>query len=876
MTFFVLLGLFCLLGVVFGWVAIFRLGTLSKQLKDLQAQLHALRRGPVTESQQQPSAAIKPDSQEAVTPEPQPEKTIAQETVVTREIPPAIQAGETRIPPAGAAPLPPRTEPDWFDHLKENWMIWLGGICVGLSGIFLAKYSIDQGYLGPTTRIIAAIILGLTLHGAAEWLRRNKEQHASFAALAAGGSITLFAALLTAMHMFDMFNPTIVFVSLAFVALATMALAVFHGPVLAVIGILGAYLVPLMVGEGPGGAAIVLVYTLIISASALMLMRFVYRDWLWLGVLAGGLGWWFLTIQETDIDGLRGIYLTVFAYLLVAILSGDWLLQMTRYDSDKSKSFDKYFTAGNKLEALLPVSLLLIILAQCFSIAFHGLAESAIVNWSPLAILLLFTGGRRQYLSLHPWVLLIFTLAAWLVSQFNFTQLEVFSGGELVSFYWYCGVSAAIYTIISLYNTQLGRQKALWISIAVLAPLLFLALSYVLTEKLETSLQWSTIAVLLGAIYLAIAGTLVQNKTFEQEKNIVPAWFFIGGHLGYSLAVAMYLREASMTLAIAVQIISLSWLIRRFEITSFGWLLKLVVAVVLTRLTLNPWLLNYPTDIHWTLWTYGGSTLCCFAGGLLLQKTPELRKWAFGATVHLFALTVWAETRYWIYDGNVYAQEYEFVEAALMLNIFWTLGLVYHLRERYSDYLVKLYRIYSKILIALALANYAVIVMATLSSESWIWSHIGETKIFNMMLLAFGTPVLLGLVTWKFYLSQYAKPASIFTGLALFIFISLEIRHLWHGNIRLSLPTTDAELYTYSAVWLVMAVLAILGGIWRFGEGSYRAGMLLLVLVIAKLFFIDLADLEGLLRVASFMGMGLALLGIAYLYQRLRGKKGSE
>ncbi len=70
-----------------------------------------------------------------------------------------------------------------------------------------------------------------------------------------------------------------------------------------------------------------------------------------------------------------------------------------------------------------------------------------------------------------------------------------------------------------------------------------------------------------------------------------------------------------------------------------------------------------------------------------------------------------------------------------------------------------------------------------------------------------------------------------------------------------------------------MAVLAILGGVWRFGQDSYRAGMLLLVIVIAKLFLVDMADLQGLLRVASFMGMGLALLAIAYLYQRLNRNK---
>jgi uncharacterized membrane protein len=54
----------------------------------------------------------------------------------------------------------------------------------------------------------------------------------------------------------------------------------------------------------------------------------------------------------------------------------------------------------------------------------------------------------------------------------------------------------------------------------------------------------------------------------------------------------------------------------------------------------------------------------------------------------------------------------------------------------------------------------------------------------------------------------------------------------------------------------------------RFGANVYWAGFGLMMIVIAKTFLFDMADLEGLLRVASFMGLGLSLLGLAYLYQR--------
>ena len=304
-----------------------------------------------------------------------------------------------------------------------------------------------------------------------------------------------------------------------------------------------------------------------------------------------------------------------------------------------------------------------------------------------------------------------------------------------------------------------------------------------------------------------------------------------------------------------------------------GWLLKAVVAVVIIRLTLNPWLLQYPTDVHWSLWTYGGATLCCVLGGRLMDNSSNLKMWTYGAAMHLFALTVWAETRYWLYDGDVYAREYDLLEAAVNMNIFALLGLIYHYRERFSSILARLYRIYSYLLIGFAVLNYAAIFIATMASNPWVWNNIGDRRIFNLMLVLFGTPVLLGYLARIFYLPRTRKAATIFTALAGFIFISLEIRHLWQGNLKISTPSTDAELYTYSIIWLIMAVAAIIGGVWRYGEGCYRSGMVLLAIVIAKLFLVDMSGLEGLLRVASFMGMGLGLLGIAYLHQRLVSNK---
>ena len=118
---------------------------------------------------------------------------------------------------------------------------------------------------------------------------------------------------------------------------------------------------------------------------------------------------------------------------------------------------------------------------------------------------------------------------------------------------------------------------------------------------------------------------------------------------------------------------------------------------------------------------------------------------------------------------------------------------------------------------------------------------------------------------------RYRSAALAVAGAGLLLFVSLEIRHLWQGALALSLPTGNGELYTYSAAWLLLAGAAIvIGGLWR-QRRLYRAGLGLLGVVIAKIFLVDMSGLEGLLRVASFMGLGLALLALAWLHRRVGG-----
>jgi uncharacterized membrane protein len=112
----------------------------------------------------------------------------------------------------------------------------------------------------------------------------------------------------------------------------------------------------------------------------------------------------------------------------------------------------------------------------------------------------------------------------------------------------------------------------------------------------------------------------------------------------------------------------------------------------------------------------------------------------------------------------------------------------------------------------------------------------------------------------------------LIAGLALalgFAYVTLMVRHGFHGTRLGSLSIRDAENWTYSAVWLAFGIALLLAGIWRRSATVRAASGLVIAAVVCKVFLLDMAALTGALRAASFLGLGAVLIVIGRLYQRL-------
>jgi uncharacterized membrane protein len=100
-------------------------------------------------------------------------------------------------------------------------------------------------------------------------------------------------------------------------------------------------------------------------------------------------------------------------------------------------------------------------------------------------------------------------------------------------------------------------------------------------------------------------------------------------------------------------------------------------------------------------------------------------------------------------------------------------------------------------------------------------------------------------------------------------YLTLQVRRQFQGEVLIAGSVSNAEQYAYSVVWLGFGVALLLAGILLRSQPARLASAAIVLITVGKVFLIDLSDLEGVYRALSFIGLGLVLVGIGWLYQRL-------
>jgi Predicted membrane protein (DUF2339) len=81
--------------------------------------------------------------------------------------------------------------------------------------------------------------------------------------------------------------------------------------------------------------------------------------------------------------------------------------------------------------------------------------------------------------------------------------------------------------------------------------------------------------------------------------------------------------------------------------------------------------------------------------------------------------------------------------------------------------------------------------------------------------------------------------------------------------------STQTSQLALSGFWAALGFAAIVAGLARHRRALRIGGLGLLTLAVGKVFLVDLANLESIWRVGSFLAVGLLLLAGAFAYQRV-------
>ncbi len=418
-----------------------------------------------------------------------------------------------------------------------------------------------------------------------------------------------------------------------------------------------------------------------------------------------------------------------------------------------------------------------------------------------------------------------------------------------------------------------ARVPMLWGATAVFAPLAMLIALYYRVAALDQSLPFAAMALLLAAIFALATETLVHR---EPRPGLMAssAMFATGALAALALAMTFALERGALTIGLALIVPGAAWVAGKRPLPWLRWLAAILVAVVLARIAFEPRIvgddLGTTPIFNWLLYGYGVPALSFWiAGHLLRRRADDLPARLVDAGAILFTvLLVMLEIRHYVSGGDIYRRASGIEEAALDVNagLALTIGL-----ERIRGRTGSIVHNVGALLIAgltLAAIVFDLVIVAG--------PRFGHTPVrgvfFNTILLGYGLPAVLAITLALIARTTRPLPYRIvaaITAVALALFyLTLELRRLFHGVI-LAGPITDAEQYACSTVWLVFGVVLLAVGFVLRSHPARLLALGVIILTVAKVFIIDTASIGGLYRALSVIGLGVVLLGIGWIYQRV-------
>jgi uncharacterized membrane protein len=788
--------------------------------------------------------------------------------------------GSTATPP----PLP-QPGPGFEERIGTRWVVWVGGLTLALGGFFMVRYSIDAGLLGPGVRTLLGGAFALALLASGEWTRRQESISAIEALpianipaiLTAAGTAVAFATVYAAYALYDFLAPATAFILLGMVALGTLAAALLHGPALAGLGISAAFVTPVLVSSDKPDYWALYVYLAIVTAAAFGLARI--RLWRWLAVttIAFALLWTFPCLPcGPSMVGPHAFHV-MSGFVLAALLVVCGFMFGPPADEGRIEPISSISLAAYLLGATM------IVLAS-----FH--ADAAIIVFAVLVAGTLLVAWRAPAATgaiAAAAVFVFVVFAEWAVR--GNPDMLVLPGGPLpgigpaatdssvalhlaTAAIFAAGFGAAGF--LAQGRSVSAIMPVVWSATAVFTPLALLIALYARIAHLDRSIPFAILAVILAAAYGAATETLARRDN-RPGLPISIALFATGALGALALALTFALEKGWLTIALALMSMGTAWISMQRPIPFLRSLAAILAGIVVLRVGYEPRIVGEAVGttpiFNWLLWGYGIPALSFWIASVFLRRRGDdapLRT-VESAAILFTVLLAFTEIRHAVNGGDIYRVNTSLAEFALQVCVALAMAIgLERLRIRTGSIVHNA----GAVLLTLY-AGLATVFGLLLLETPILWpTNVGGVFI-NLLLLAYALPAVLALLLSYAVagrrLPAYANTIAAGALILALTYVTFEIRRLYHGPVLSRGETSGAEQYTYSIAWLAFGVILLGIGIFFNSQRARLASAAVIALTILKAFLIDMSTLTGVYRALSFMCLGLVLVAIGWLYQRI-------
>jgi uncharacterized membrane protein len=810
------------------------------------------------------------------------------ETATPPDAEPLVAATAT-TDAAPPPPLPP-AEPGFEERIGTRWVVWIGGLALALGGFFLVRYSIEAGLVGPRVRVLLGGIFALALLASGEWTRR-KQSIADIEALpianipailTAAGTAVAFATVYAAYALYAFIAPATAFIMLGLVALGTLAAALLHGPALAGLGVVGAFATPILVSSDKPDFWALYIYLAIVTAASFALARIRLWRWLIVTAIAFSLLWTFPCLDcGPSMIGPHAFHVIAGFVLAASLVVCGFLFGPT--------------IEADQIEPISSASLGAYLLGATLIVVASAHADAAMITFSILVAAALFVAWRAPSATgaVGAAALLVFIVFAEWAVRGN-PDVLVIPGGALPGMGGPPITEASVtlhLVVAAIFALGFGGAGFLvqgrstsaiipvvWSAAATFTPLALLVALYARIAHLDRSIPFAILAILLAAAFAAATETLTRRDS-RPGLMVAAALFATGCLAALALALTFALEKGWLTIALALMSMGTAWISMQRPIPFLRWLAAILAAIVVARIGYEPRIVGDEVGttpiFNWLLWGYGIPAASFWIGSHFLRRRaddPPLRI-VESAAILFTVLLAFMEIRHAINGGNVYRDTASLTEVALQVCVALAMAIgLERLRIRSHSIVHNV----GAVLLTVYAGLVSVFGLLLLENPLVWWSQISGDFI-NALILGYALPsILMLLLSYavagqrsRIYANIIAAGALIFA----LAYVTLEIRRLYHGPNLATGATGDAEQYTYSIAWLVFGVVLLGIGILAGSARARLASGVVIALTIAKAFFIDMSTLTGVYRALSFIGLGLVLVAIGWLYQRILFRK---